>query len=165
MPSRCCRFFAAILLLAAAGLAHAMGDAVSLRVPLAATPRVFVTLTPYAAESAPRSFDLYPEPRPGWAFPLRPQRRNRLEFAIVRHGVLASNDRLQLRLASDAHVFAQLLSGGRFSETDDSWLAVLGLASRVRLSYTNGPWDLTVSARRKFGDSDVRARFSYKVRF
>jgi len=159
------RLFAAILLLAATSLAQAAGNELSLQLPFVSTPRVFVTLTPYSFDPRP-GFDPYATPpHPRWNFPLQTTRRNRLEFAIVRHGVLADTDRLQVRLASDAHVFAQLLSGGRFSENDDSWIAVLGLASRVRLSYTNGPWDLSVSARRKLGDSDVRARLSYKLRF
>lgn len=154
-----------VLIAAATGVARAAGNDATLRFALASSPRVFVTLTPYAADARP-GFDQYPSAEPpALNFALQTVRRNRLEFALVRQGVIASSDRLQIRLASDAHLVAQLLSGGRFSEADDSWIAVLGLASRVRLSYTLGPWDLSVSARRKLGESDVRARFSYKVWF
>ena len=68
-------------------------------------------------------------------------------------------------LVSDTHVLAQLLSGGQFSEVDDSWIAALGLASRVRLSYTNGPMEFTLSAKHKFGESDVQARLTLGLRF
>jgi len=34
-----------------------------------------------------------------------------------------------------------------------------------RLSYTKRSWELSVSAKRKFADGDVRARLSYGFRF
>jgi len=157
----------AILLLTAARMAGAAAAETVAPVTLAATSRIFVTLVPHTADldDLPR---WTPDPatvRPALNLSLRSTRPNRLEFSLSRRDLLGQGDLLQLRLASDAHIVAQLLSGGQFSEADDSWIAVLGLASRVRLSYTNGSWELSVSAKRKFGDGDVRARLSYGFRF
>lgn len=135
---------------------------------LAMSPRIFVTLVPRAAEPDEpywRGLDATDATRPRLKLPMRTVRPNRLEFSLVHTDVIANGDRLRLRMASDAHIVAQLLSGGQFSSEDDSWIAVLGFASRVKMSYDYGPWELSVSARRKFGDSDVRARFGYAVRF
>ena len=157
----------AMLLLTVARMAGAAPADAGAPVTLAATSRIFVTLVPHSADLD----DLphwTPDPatvRPALNLSLRSTRPNRLEFSLSQRDVLGQGDMLQLRLASDAHIVAQLLSGGQFSEADDSWIAVLGLASRVRLSYTNGPWELSVSAKRKFGDGDVRARLSYGYRF
>ncbi len=157
-----------VLLVAGATSAHAAPQAQDApALMLATSSRTYVTLVPRTAEP-----DEY-----GWRYtdiasPSRPLnlafgtvRRNRLEFSLTHTDVVARGDRLRLRLASDAHVIAQLLSGGQFSEADDSWIAMLGLASRVRVSYELGPWELSISARRKFGEGDVRARFAYAVRF
>jgi len=134
---------------------------------LVSNARVYVTLVPRGTE---------PEDQPHWidrSFLSRPAldltmptaRRNRLEFSILQRDVLARGDVLQLRLASDAHILAQLLSGGQFSDQDDSWIAILGLASRLKLSYTNGPWELSISARHRFAEGNARARLAYVVRF
>ena len=156
-----------ILLSTAAGLVSAAKDDTAAPVTLVATSRIYVTLVPRSADTddTPRWIDSSSGVRPALNLSLRTTRRNRMEFSIGRRDLLADGDQLQLRLASDAHVVAQLLSGGQFSEEDDSWIAVLGLASRFRLSYNNGPWELSLSARRKLGDGNVRARFSYGIRF
>jgi hypothetical protein len=158
----------AVLILASAGKAGAANSEEAVgQLRLAATSRIYVTLVPRAAEEddGPRWLEGAPTVRPALNLPLRSIRRNRLTFSMTHRDVLVEGDQLQLRLASDAHIVAQLLSGGAFSEADDSWIAVLGLASRFRLSYTSGPFELSVSARRKFGDGSVRARLSYNLRF
>jgi hypothetical protein len=156
----------AVLLISATAARAGVQDAAP-PATLAAAPRMYVTLVPRAGEvdEVTRLAEYSPSFRPSLNLALLTTRRNRLEFSLAQRDVLTRGDRLQLRLASDAHVVAQLLSGGQFSEADDSWIAVLGLASRVRLSYTNGPWELSVSARRTLSDGSVRARFSYHVRF
>ena len=161
------QLIAGILLLATACVARAGALDEQGQLTLAATSRMYVTLVPRSAEpdDVPHWVDAFPSTQPSLNLSLRTSRRNRLEFSLSQHDVLADGDRLQLRLASDAHILAQLLSGGQFSEADDSWIAVLGLASRARLSYNNGPWELSLSARRRFGDGDVRARLSYSIRF
>lgn len=154
-------------LLAGSGAVRAAGSDIPAPVTLAAASRIYVTLVPRSAEDelGPRWIERSPGVQPSLNLSLRTTRRNRLEFALATRDLLAEGDQLRLRLASDAHIVAQLLSGGAFSEVDDSWIAVLGLASRFRLSYNNGPWELSVSARRKLGDGNLRARFFYKVRF
>lgn len=135
---------------------------------LSQSPRIYVTLVPRAAEPdepAWHGLDATDATRQRLKLPLQPVRRNRLEFALTYNDVVASGDRLRMRLASDAHIIAQLLSGGQFSSEDDSWIAMLGFASRVKLSYDYGGWELSISARRKLGESDVRARFGYALRF
>lgn len=157
----------AVLFLAGSGAAQAAASETPAPVTLAAASRVYVTLVPRSAEDefGPRWIEGSPRIHPSLNLSLRTSRRNRLEFALATRDLLSEGDQLRLRLASDAHIVAQLLTGGAFSEVDDSWIAVLGLASRFRLSYNNGPWELSVSARRKLGDGNLRARFSYKVRF
>jgi hypothetical protein len=157
----------ALLLGAIAGAGQAQGTD---EVPITrsgSSPRIYITLVPRAAEAgfAPDSWPHMAAERARLDLPIRTSRRNRLAFSLVHRDILSRGDVLQLRLASDAHVLAQLLSGGQFSDADDSWIAVLGLASRVRLSYTNGPWSLSLTTRRKIGDSNVRARLNYTVRF
>jgi hypothetical protein len=156
-----------ILLLSAVGLAKAAAPDAQGQVTLAATSRIYVTLVPRSAETddGPRPIEASSAVRPALNLSLRATRRNRLEFALATNGILTDGDQLKLRLASDAHIVAQLISGGQFSEVDDSWIAVLGLASRFGLSYNNGPWELSLSARRKLGDGNLRARFSYSIRF
>jgi hypothetical protein len=157
-----------MLVLAGVGAAQAAPQDAPAAVTLAATSRVYVTLVPRTAEPDEVGGHRGDSLSPGQAYlnlPLSAARRNRLEFSLTRTDVVAQGDRLQLRLASDAHVIAQLLTGGQFSEADDSWIAMLGLASRVRLSYQLGGWELSVSARRKFGEGDVRARLAYAIRF
>jgi hypothetical protein len=159
------RVLLGILLLSAARMAAASTEPAA-PVTLAATSRIYVTLVPRTADDdESRWTDRTPQMRTGLNLTLRTTRRNRLEFSLLRRDVLAEGDRLQLRMASDAHIVAQLLSGGAFSEADDSWIAVLGLASRFRLSYTNGPWELSISAKRKFGEGDLKARLTYGFRF
>jgi hypothetical protein len=129
------------------------------------TPRFFITLVPQRA-----NIDLVPgfgeTPSAIPALKLTAPRRSRLEFAIQQRDVFASGDQLQLRLASDAHVVAQLLSGGKFSGADEEgMLAMLGAASRLRLSYSLGPWSLALGATRKLGAGEVNARIAFSVRF
>jgi hypothetical protein len=158
----------AALLLASAGAAGAESSEPALgQVRLAATSRIYVTLVPRSADEdeGTRWLEGGSTIRPALNLSLRTMRRNRLAFAMTHRDVLFEGDQLQLRLASDAHIVAQLLSGGAFSDADDSWIAVLGLASRFRLSYTSGPWQLSVSARHKFGDGDVKARLTYGFTF
>ena len=161
------QLIAGILLLATACVARAGGQDQPGQQVLAATSRMYVTLVPRSAEpdDVPRWIDAFPNTQPSLNLSLRTSRRNRLEFSLSQQNLLADGDVLQLRMASDAHILAQLLSGGQFSEVDDSWIAVLGLASRLRLTYNNGPWELSLSAKRRFGDGDVRARISYGIRF
>jgi hypothetical protein len=159
------RIVLGMLLLSVAKLAVASTEPTA-PVTLAATSRIYVTLVPRTADDDDtRLLDSTPQMRSGLNLTLRTTRRNRLEFSLLRRDVLAEGDKLQLRMASDAHIVAQLLSGGAFSEADDSWIAVLGLASRFRLSYTNGPFELSISAKRKFGDGDLKARLTYGFRF
>lgn len=162
------RLLGGVLLVAGASAVHAAPQDDPAPITLAATSRTFVTLVPRSAEPDElgwRAGDAIALSTPALKLPLGAARRNRLEFALTRTDVVAQGDRLRLRLASDAHVIAQLLTGGRFSEEDDSWIAMLGFASRVRLSYDLGPWEFTVSARRKLGDGHVRARLAYAIRF
>jgi hypothetical protein len=162
------RLLWAVLLVAGVGAVHAAPQEAPALVRLAATSRTFVTLVPHSAEPDDpdwRGGQVIAPSAPGLKLPLDVARRNRLEFSLTHTDLIAQGDRLRLRMASDAHVIAQLLTGGQFSEADDSWIAVLGIASRVRLSYDLGPWEFTVSARRKLGESDVRARLSYAIRF
>jgi hypothetical protein len=160
------QFLLGILLLAAASAAGAASPEALPQLTLAATSRVYITLVPRTADDdfGPRWLE-GDATQPSLNLALRTARRNRLEFSLSQRDVLAQGDRLQLRLASDAHVVAQLLSGGAFSELDDSWIAVLGLASRVRLSYTNGPVEFSVSAKRKFGEGAVKAQLTIGTRF
>jgi hypothetical protein len=157
-----------VLLLASAGTACAERSEPAVgQVRLAATSRIYVTLVPRSADDdeGARWLEGGSSIRPALNLSLRTTRRNRLAFAMTHRDVLFEGDLLQLRLASDAHVIAQLISGGAFSDADDSWIAMLGLASRFRLSYTSGPWQLSVSARHKFGDADVKARLTYGFAF
>jgi hypothetical protein len=157
-----------MLLVAGAGAVHAAPQDALPLIRLAATSRTFVTLVPHTAEPDEpdwRGSQIIAPSTPALKLPLDVARRNRLDFALTHTDLITRGDRLRLRMVSDAHVIVQLLTGGQFSEADDSWIAVLGIASRVRLSYELGPWEFTVSARRKFGESDVRARFSYAIRF
>jgi hypothetical protein len=156
-----------VLLAAAPGVQAASADVPAPTI-LMASSRVYVTLVPRTAEPDEIGWlhgDAIVPNAPSLNLPLGSVRRNRLEFSITRTDVLVRGDHLRLRLASDAHVIAQLLSGGQFSDADDSWIAMLGIASRVRITYDLGPWELSISARRKFGDADVRARFGYMLRF
>lgn len=156
-----------LTLLATAGVADAAAYEETVgQVTLPSASRIYVTLVPRSAdvEDGPRWLE-GSTIRPALNLSLRSTRRNRLTFAMTHRDLLIEGDQLQLRMASDAHIVAQLLTGGQFSDADDSWIAVLGLASRFRLSYTAGPWELSLSARRKLGDGNVRARFSYAVRF
>ncbi len=159
------RALLAMALAASAAATHARnpgdaGDALDLT-----TPRFFVTIVPHRADidSLP-GFSESPAPIPTLKFTA--PRRGRLEFAVQQRDVFAAGDQLQLRLASDAHVVAQLLSGGRFSGAEEEgMLAMLGVASRLRLSYSNGPWSLSLGATRKLGNGEFAARISYAVRF
>jgi hypothetical protein len=155
------------MLVAGAAAAHAAPQDAPPTLTLSAASRIYVTLVPRTAapdEDGWRGTDIASPSRP-LNLSLAAVRRNRLEFSLTHTDVFARGDRLRLRLASDAHVIAQLLSGGQFSEADDSWIAVLGLASRVRVSYELGQWELAISARRKFGRGDARAHFGYSLRF
>jgi len=157
-----------MLLLIAAGAVVAAPPETPAPLALTANSRIYITLVPRSADDdfGPRWIEGGPTGSSSLNFALRTARRNRLEFALSERDVLARGDQLQLRLASDAYALAQVLSGGQFSEIDDGWIAVLGLASRVRLSYSNGPMEFSLSAKRKFGEaSDVRARLSLGVRF
>jgi hypothetical protein len=161
------RFLLGMLLLIAAGTALAAPPDTPAPLALTANSRIYITLVPRSADDdfGPRWIDGTPTGS-SLNFSLRTARRNRLEFALSERDVLARGDQFQLRLASDAYALAQVLSGGQFSEIDDGWLAVLGVASRVRLSYTNGPVEFSLSAKRKLGEaSDLRARLSLGVRF
>jgi hypothetical protein len=155
------------LLLTAAGETVAAPPEPTPQMAFGATSRIFVTLAPHTADDdfEPRWINGVSTLQPALNLPLLAARRNRLEFSLAQRDVLAHGDRLQLRLASDAHILAQLLSGGQFSDIDDSWIAAVGLASRVRLSYTNGPMEFSVTARHKLGNSDMQARLSFGVRF
>jgi hypothetical protein len=156
-----------VLLLGAAGATFAAPPESTPQMALGATSRIFVTLVPHTTDDdfEPRWINGYAALQPALNLPLLAARRNRLEFSLMQRDVLARGDRLQLRLASDTHVLAQLLSGGQFSDIDDSWIAAVGLASRVRLSYTNGPMELSVVARQKLGNTDMQARLSFGARF
>jgi hypothetical protein len=156
-----------LLLIAAKAVAAAPPDAPP-PLGLTANSRIYITLVPHGTEDdfGPRWIDGTSTVSSSLNFSLRTVRRNRLDFALSERDVLARGDQLQLRLASDAYAIAQLLSAGQFSEVDDSWIAVVGFASRVRLSYTNGPLEFSLSAKRKLGEtSDVRARLSLGARF
>jgi hypothetical protein len=159
--------FLGILLLTTVGVAGAASSEVPGQVTWAATSRIYVTLVPHTADpdDSVRWVEGSSTLQPALNLSLRTTRRNRLAFSLSQRDVLTQGDELQLRLASDVHIVAQLLSGGQFSEADDSWIAVLGLASRLRFAYTNGPWEFSLSARRKFGNGDVKARLSYGVHF
>lgn len=167
MPSIRRLLWGVLLLLGAAAADAAPADA-PVVLKLGATSRTFVTLVPRSAEPDEIGWqpgDWIALNRPALNLPLGTVRPNRLEFSLTHTDVIASGDRLRLRLASDAHLIAQLLSGGQFSDAGDSWIAMLGFASRVRVSYDLGPWELSISARRKFGEGDVRARLAYAIRF
>jgi len=162
-----CRILLAILLLAATGATRAAPPESAPQMTLGSTARLYITLVPRTTDDdfEPRWISGAPTFPASLNLSMPAARRNRLEFALTERDVLAHGDRLQLRLASDTHVLAQLLSGGQFSDVDDSWIAALGLASRVRLSYTNGPMEFTLSAKHKFGESDVQARLTLGLRF
>ncbi|HTT11181.1 MAG TPA: hypothetical protein VMG60_09855 [Burkholderiaceae bacterium] len=166
MPS-ICRILLGVLLLTAAGAAVAAPPESVPQLTLGSTSRIYVTLVPRTADDdfEPRWINGATTVPSSLNLSMPVARRNRLEFSLTERDVLARGDRLQLRLASDAHILAQLLSGGQFSEVDDSWIAALGLASRLRLSYTSGPMELSVSARHKLGENDLQARLSFGVRF
>jgi len=156
-----------LLLIAAGAVAAAPPDSPA-PLALSANSRIYITLVPHSADDdfGPRWIGGSPTGSSSLNFSLRTARRNRLEFALSERDVLARGDLLQLRLASDAYAIAQVLSGGQFSEIDDGWIAILGLASRVRLSYTNGPMEFSLSAKRKLGEaSELRARLSLGARF
>jgi hypothetical protein len=165
------RIFVGVSLLIAGGLVdtavHAAPVETSREVRLMPTSRIYVTLVPRSADpdDGTRWINGVPTVQPSLNLSIRTSRRNRLEFALTRRDLISEGDQLRLRLASDAHIVAQLLSGGAFSEVDDTWIAVLGLASRMRLSYNNGPWEFSLSARHRFGDGAVRARLTYGFRF
>jgi hypothetical protein len=167
VPSIRLRVVTGILLLIAGTAAAAAVPDDGTPVLLPGAARVYVTLVPQGIDprGGQHGVDLSLAARPALNLSLRTSRRNRLEFSLGRHDVLDAGDHLQIRLASDAHVIAQLLSGGRFSQEDDSWIAILGLSSRLKLSYDNGPWQFSLTACRQFGGAKVRARLTYAVRF
>jgi hypothetical protein len=161
------RVLLGILLAAAAASSHA-GSGHNADVPVdLSMPRVSVTLVPDNPDVRPASglrSNLIDSGSP-LRLSLQAPRRKRLEVAINQRDVFAPGDRLQLRLASDAHLVAKLLSRGEFSGAEESMVAFLGFASRLRLSYSNGPWDFSLGATRRLGDGQVKARLTYTVRF
>src|SRR6185503_5386650 len=113
------RFLVAVVLLASAGTAGAESFEPTVgQMSLTANSRIYVTLAPRSAdeEEGPRWLEGGSTIRPALNLSLRTMRRNRLAFAMTHRDVLFEGDQLQLRLASDAHIVAQLLSGGAFSD-------------------------------------------------
>ncbi len=155
------RILLGITCAAVAALAHARDAVESLNL---STPHFFVTLVPHRGDSEwVPGFDQGDFGAP--MLRLAAPRRSRLEFAVQQRDFLTSGDQLQLRLASDAHVVAQLLSGGELSGEEEGMIAMLGVASRLKLSYSNGPWNFSLGATRKLGNGQVNARLSFAVRF
>jgi hypothetical protein len=161
-----CRFFLGVLMLATAAAPQARSERDRIQPIDLSTPRFIVNLVPhYADGDSVSAFQPHPQVSQS-TLPLKVLRRNRLEFAIQQRDLFASGDRLQIRLASDAHVVAQLLSHGQLSGVEEeSMVAILGLASRVRVNYDNGPWDLSLGATRRLGEGHFKARLSYTLRF
>src|SRR5438552_14634509 len=114
------RVVLAVLLLSAVVQAHAAALDAAAPVNLAVTSRIYVTLVPHNPDDdAPRWIEASSVAAPALNLALRTARRNRLEFSLAQRDLLTQGDQLQLRLASHAHLMAQLLSGGQFSEEDD----------------------------------------------